>query len=389
MNEIGIKLADGSFYPILEDAVRSRNIELTTVRDSQETVQIDLFRNAETLEYIGSLIVEDIALKKAGDATINLKISVDDDDNLNAEVVDADSGAKQALKVSLATVGTNADFSDFNLKDFELSQKDNFTSATSENIITETKTTTSYEKYNNDEKKGFPKWLAVFLILLGIGLLVLAVLLFTRSCSKPTTKETGKIKSGIVSDESTSKVPIPAVDDLTDASSDNQVATSPSSETDSDTNDASDTDKSGEADSISDSDNTSDSDSEVATGSTNDSASSENKDVTNKSGGSDKTNDKAGTNGTTGTDFTAPASNDTSVTSGNKDNASSSKSGERLSTNADGSVRYLIKWGDTLWDLAETFYKDPWDFRIIAEYNKIKNPSLIVAGTYIDIPAKR
>lgn len=351
MNEIGIKLADGSFYPILEDAVRTKNIELTTVRDNQETVQIDLFRNAESLEYIGSLIVEDIALKKAGEATINLKISVDDDENLNAEVVDADSGAKQALKVSLATVGTNAGFTDFNLKDFELSQKDNFNSTESENIVTETNTSTSYE--NDNEKKGFPKWLAILLVLLGIGLLVLAVLLFTRSCSQDEgSTQTEKIQSGVVSDESTSTVPIPAIDDVP---SNNQETTPPPAE--------SEDDKETE-------------DTETIT-STDTSETSEGKDDTTED--EDKN-----------TEDTSVATNVDKTTSTNDaSNNADGTAGERLTTNPDGSVRYLIKWGDTLWDLAETFYKDPWDFKIIADHNKIKNPSLIISGTYIDIPAKK
>ena len=41
-------------------------------------MQIDLFQKGETLEYIGSLIVEDIAQKKAGESTISLKLEVDE-----------------------------------------------------------------------------------------------------------------------------------------------------------------------------------------------------------------------------------------------------------------------------------------------------------------------
>ena len=54
--KIGIKLADGSFYPILEEGKpQSQKIELTTVRDDQTTVQLDLYRsssdNMEDAEY--------------------------------------------------------------------------------------------------------------------------------------------------------------------------------------------------------------------------------------------------------------------------------------------------------------------------------------------------
>jgi len=51
-------------------------------------------------------------------------------------------------------------------------------------------------------------------------------------------------------------------------------------------------------------------------------------------------------------------------------------------------TRYKIKWGDTLWDISESYYKNPWLYPTIAKYNKIKNPNLIISGTWLDIPAK-
>jgi len=49
-------------------------------------------------------------------------------------------------------------------------------------------------------------------------------------------------------------------------------------------------------------------------------------------------------------------------------------------------ISYKIKWGDTLWDIADAYYKNPWRYPKIARYNGIKNPNHIVAGTYIEIP---
>jgi hypothetical protein len=51
-------------------------------------------------------------------------------------------------------------------------------------------------------------------------------------------------------------------------------------------------------------------------------------------------------------------------------------------------VTYKIKWGDTLWDLSYSFYRDPWVFGRIAKVNKIKNPDLIICGNKLWIPAK-
>ena len=49
-------------------------------------------------------------------------------------------------------------------------------------------------------------------------------------------------------------------------------------------------------------------------------------------------------------------------------------------------IRYKLRWGDTLWDLSETYYRNPWLYTKIAKHNKLKNPDLIISGTYIEIP---
>ena len=51
-------------------------------------------------------------------------------------------------------------------------------------------------------------------------------------------------------------------------------------------------------------------------------------------------------------------------------------------------INYKIKWGDTLWDISDTYYKNPWRYKYIARYNGIKNPDYIISGTYITIPAE-
>lgn len=51
-------------------------------------------------------------------------------------------------------------------------------------------------------------------------------------------------------------------------------------------------------------------------------------------------------------------------------------------------ISYKIKWGDTLWDISDTYYKNPWRYKYIARYNGIKNPDYIISGTYITIPAE-
>ena len=50
-------------------------------------------------------------------------------------------------------------------------------------------------------------------------------------------------------------------------------------------------------------------------------------------------------------------------------------------------IEYKIIWGDTLWDIADSYYKNPWRYKDIARYNEIRNPDHIISGTRITIPA--
>ena len=51
-------------------------------------------------------------------------------------------------------------------------------------------------------------------------------------------------------------------------------------------------------------------------------------------------------------------------------------------------IIYKIKWGDTLWDISDTYYKNPWRYKYIARFNGIPDPDYIVSGTFITIPAE-
>ena len=47
---------------------------------------------------------------------------------------------------------------------------------------------------------------------------------------------------------------------------------------------------------------------------------------------------------------------------------------------------YMIRWGDTLWDISDVFYRNPWRYRFLARYNGISNPNLIISGKTVRIP---
>jgi nucleoid-associated protein YgaU len=49
---------------------------------------------------------------------------------------------------------------------------------------------------------------------------------------------------------------------------------------------------------------------------------------------------------------------------------------------------YRIRWGDTLWDISEAFYRNPWLYQRIARFNAIRNPDFIISGNTIRIPPR-
>jgi hypothetical protein len=49
-------------------------------------------------------------------------------------------------------------------------------------------------------------------------------------------------------------------------------------------------------------------------------------------------------------------------------------------------ILYKIRWGDTLWDISEAFYRNPWMYTRIARFNTIRNPDFIISGKTIRIP---
>ena len=120
---IGIRLADGRFFPIFDrDQARRKRLVLTTVKDDQESVQIDLYRGAgEEMaepEYVATLVIQNVESARAGDPEISLVMGVDDQGNLNATAADEKSGEYESLSVSLEEQATETP------GEFELTETD-------------------------------------------------------------------------------------------------------------------------------------------------------------------------------------------------------------------------------------------------------------------------
>ena len=121
---IGIKVADGSYFPILEEgSAKRKRLVLTTVNDDQESVQIDLYKGegSELLDaaYVGSLLIENITQGPKESSEIELKIGFGEDGILNAEAGDPATGQIESLSVSMESLGESAkyDIPEFSLDD--------------------------------------------------------------------------------------------------------------------------------------------------------------------------------------------------------------------------------------------------------------------------------
>jgi molecular chaperone DnaK (HSP70) len=133
VSSIGIKTANGRFYPILAENIKAKKrLVLTTVHDSQHSVQLDLYRNTteemSDAQYIGTLVVNKIKSRRKGDPSVELIISIDENGAVTADARDLDNqkkGGHAHLSVSLASLKkTDNDIGEAN---FELENFDDFT----------------------------------------------------------------------------------------------------------------------------------------------------------------------------------------------------------------------------------------------------------------------
>lgn len=106
MKSIGIKLADGSFYPLIQEGNPERkSLDLTTVMDNQTKVQVEVYRTEtgtlEGAEYLDTLEIKNLKPHQNGEPTLLLDINIDEDNELSAEIRDPETGKKSDIQVTL------------------------------------------------------------------------------------------------------------------------------------------------------------------------------------------------------------------------------------------------------------------------------------------------
>ncbi len=112
---IGIKVADGTIYSVIEEGFSGqKKLILTTVRDNQTAVQIDLYKGggekAEQGNYVGTLVIENIPPSPKGNPEVEVVLGVDDSGNLNARASDILTGERQSLSVSLESLSPQGSY---------------------------------------------------------------------------------------------------------------------------------------------------------------------------------------------------------------------------------------------------------------------------------------
>ncbi|MDR2070953.1 MAG: LysM peptidoglycan-binding domain-containing protein [Treponema sp.] len=331
---IGIKLANGEFYSIVEENsnIKKRMI-LTTVHDTQRSMQIDLYKSftrsmADAL-YIGSIVVENIKEKPKGGPSIELIITSNANGEIIADAIDLDSSSSNTgeylhLIVSLKSleenIGEPEDFN-YDFQDFDFH---------------EPPPAGLYEKAAPIQEKKGHKSLWLILIVIGALLIILGFCLwfFVLPDQDGQTALTQAQTQPVSEPEAAVAPEPPAPEPEPEAA----VAPEPQAP-------------------------------EPEPASVTESRRTEAPVIEAPS---------------------APPS-----VSKNQEAAPrrSRRNPPVASYNVPKTIPreghpYQIRWGDTLWDISEAFYRNPWLYPRIARFNAIRNPDRIVAGRTIRIPSK-
>jgi hypothetical protein len=320
---IGIKIANGEFYPVLEENSQGKKrLVLTTVHDKQSSMQIDLYKTStQTMKdalYIGSLVIESIKPQPKGDPSIELVVSSTQNGEITANAVDLDVSAQkeqQTLNISLQSF--NEDSFDADIPDFDLEQDEDRPPAG----LLESATV-----IRKEEKRNFP-WLMVVCAALILTAIALAAWLFFFKSTSPQESQNSfsrpeqtspPVEAAPVQQPVQTPPPEPAA---TPAPEQPVQAVQPPAPP---------------------------------------------------------------------PVIQAPESprTESSAPPRRQRPTPPVASYKVPSVIPREGARYRIRYGDTLWDIAEAFYRNPWLYPRIARFNNIRNPDLIISGTTIRVPPR-
>lgn len=322
-SSIGIKVANGEFYPVIDEGSSiKKRLVVTTVHDNQRSVQIDLYRSVfksmDDATYIGSLVVEALDLRPRGEPSIELVIKSDGENELDAEAIDLDTpvdGGRQHLTVSLQALDQTKTYEvpDFELEDDE--QQSTAPAALYEPV----------EEPIAEKKSSAPLVIGIATAILVLVLVLLLLWLFVFN-KNPKDSMLGKPLNG----QETSAPPVVAAPEPEPVPEPEPIK---SIET--------------------------------------------------------PVKEEAVTEPDVKTIVEKPVENRPPVLEAKRDRPPAPVSRYKVpKVIPKNGYRYKIRWGDTLWDISDAFYKNAWLYPRIARHNKIKNPDLIISGSILVIPPR-
>jgi len=332
-SNIGIKIANGEFYPLIEEnSSIKKKMVLTTACDNQNSVQIDLFRSIRNVmndaQYIGSLVIGNIKPKPKGVPSIELVISSDSRGDIIAEAVDLDRGPKgdhHVLTVSLKSLDDTRDMEITDYDDIETGGK------SSSGLYNHAR------KIKRKKKHSFAWVFVLLIIVVVLGLFGGWLFYFGGMDIVNSRVDLQKVRQFIEQytpdfikklefpKHSTPPAPIKQPEPVKQAAPAPAVATVI----------------------------------EVAAAPAPAAAA-----VIEAAAAPAPKPQTASRSPPPVASYKVPA------------------------TIPKEGVDYRVRWGDTLWDISYAFYHDPWLYSRIARYNNIRNPNQIISGRTIKIPPK-
>jgi hypothetical protein len=328
---IGLKIANGEFYSLLEEnsTVKKRLI-LTTVHDKQNSVQIDLYKSftksmADAL-YIGSLVVENIKPKPKGEPSVEMIIASTREGEITADATDLDTSVNaEHHHLSVSLKSFDEDNRDYEIPDFELETN-------------EPPPTGLYERASavKEEKpgKGFP-WIVVIIIGVVIVAACLLAWLFLFN-----NREGGRNSPAAAPAELSG--PAPVIEAPPSAPVREAEPAKPAAPA-----------------------------------------------VSSPPPVLEAEPAKPAAPVASSPPPARPAASTPPATAASRKRpAAPVASYKAPATIPPEGVTYKIRWGDTLWDISEAFYRNPRLYTRLARVNNIRNPDLIISGNILKIPPK-
>jgi len=346
-SSIGIKIANGEFYPIMEEnELIKKRLILTTAHDNQTGVQIDLYRSENITmtdaQYIGSLVVDNIMPRPRREPSIEMIVSSNYDGEVVAEAIDLDSGPDgehYELTVSLKSLD---EAHEVDIPDFELDGSDEPPLGLYKNV---------------DERQG-PR-IPILILFLFIGLVIILGLAAAWLFMFGGLETVSSIRDRLTAAQNIESVQQP------EPARQPQTAVEPATVIQTPAVPPASVSQPEPAPSI-----------QTPAVSPTPELQPETARVPEPARQPVPV-------------IQAPTVPPTPVLQPERRRPSAPVASYKVpAVIPRGGVSYVIRYGDTLWDIAEAFYRDPWLYSRIARHNNIANPNHIISGRTIRVPPK-